>query len=86
MKKVTGYEMLGKRMKECRLEMGISVEEAAGILGVKISMYLSYEAGQRDIRSRKLLMLSRLFHVSCDYLLGATDLKTSPFDEGTGSE
>ena len=86
MKKVTGYEMLGKRMKECRLEMGISVEEAAGILGVKTSMYLSYEAGQRDIRSRKLLMLSRLFHVSCDYLLGATDLKTSPFDEGTGSE
>ena len=86
MKKKTGYEMLGKRMKECRLEMGISVEEAAGILGVKISMYLSYEAGQRDIRSRKLLMLSRLFHVSCDYLLGATDLKTSPFDEGTGSE
>ena len=81
MKKVTGYEMLGKRIKECRLEMGLSVEEVAEIMGVKTSMYLSYEAGQRDIRSRKLLMLSRLFHVSCDYLLGLTDIKTPAFDE-----
>lgn len=81
MKKVTGYEMLGKRIKECRLEMGLSAEEVAGIMGVKISMYLSYEAGQRDIRSRKLLTLSHLFHASTDYLLGLTDIKSPAFDE-----
>ena len=81
MKKVTGYEMLGKRMKECRLEMGISAEEVAGIMGVKTSMYLSYEAGQRDVRSNKLLILSRLFHVSCDYLLGLTDEKWPPVEK-----
>lgn len=75
MKKITGYEMLGKRMKECRLEMGLSVEEAAGILGVKPSVYLSYEAGERDVRCDKLLALAHMFHVSCDYLMGLTDVK-----------
>ncbi len=86
MAEIIEYNIMGKRIKKCRLEMGLSVEEVAGIMRVKKSIYLSYEAGTRDMKISKLLLLSRLFHVSTDYLLGATDLKTSPFDEGTRSE
>ena len=81
MKKVTGYEMLGKRIKECRLEMGLSVKEVADIIHMKKASYISCEAGEKDMKCRKLLMLSRLFHVSCDYLLGLTDIKTPAFDK-----
>ena len=81
MKRITGYEMLGGRMKECRLDIDMSVEEVAGIMGIKKSVYLSYEAGQKDIRSRKLLSLSHIFNVSTDYLLGLTDIKTPPYKQ-----
>ena len=81
MKKSTCYEIFGKRIKELRLEMGLSVEEVAGIIGVKSSVYPSYEAGERIVRSDILLALARLFRVSCDYLLGLTDVKWIPFDE-----
>lgn len=81
MKKKTGYEMLGKRMKECRLELGLSTEEAAGILGLKPSMYLRYEAGEKDVRYDILLALAHMFHVSCDYLMGLSDEKWPYFDE-----
>lgn len=81
MKRITGYEMLGRRIHECRLDMDMSVEEVAGIMGIKKSVYLSYEAGQKDIRSRKLLSLSHIFNVSTDYLLGLTDIKTPPYKQ-----
>ena len=81
MKKVTGYEMRGKRIKECRLEMGLSVKEVAEIMHVTKASYISYEEGEKDMRSSKLLLLSHLFHASTDYLLGLTDIKTPAFDE-----
>ena len=81
MKKVTGYEMLGKRIKECRLEMGLSVKEVADIIHMKKASYISCEAGEKDMKCRKLLTLSHLFHASTDYLLGLTDIKTPAFDE-----
>ena len=81
MKKVTGYEMLGKRMKECRLEMGMSVEETADKLGMKPVTHRGYEAGKRIIRGDKLVAMARLFRVSCDYLVGRTDVKWMPFND-----
>ena len=81
MKKARCYEILGKRMKELRLEMGLSVEEVAGAMGVKTSAYPSYEAGERIVRGDKLLALAKLFRVSSDYLVGLTDTKWMPFDE-----
>ena len=81
MKKARCYEILGKRMKELRLEMGLSVEEVAGAMGVKTSAYPSYEAGERIVRGDKLLALAKLFRVSSYYLVGRTDVKWMPFDE-----
>ena len=81
MEKATCYEILGKRIKGCRLEMGLSVEEVADIMGVKPSAYPSYEAGERIVRGDTLLALAKLFRVSCDYLVGRTDVKWMPFDE-----
>ena len=81
MKKATCYEIIGKRIKERRLEMGMSVEETADQLGMKPVTYRGYEAGERIVTGDKLLALARLFHVSCDYLAGRTDVKWMPFDE-----
>ncbi len=81
MSKIIEFNVMACRIKECRLELGLSVEEVSGIMRVKKSVYLSYEAGAKDMKISKLNLLSKLFDVSTDYLLGLTDIKTPPYKQ-----
>lgn len=78
MEETKKYAIMGERIRKCRMEMRLSEKEVAYIMQVKVENYLHYEAGEKDIKISKLLLLSRLFHVSCDYLLGLTDRKWPP--------
>ena len=78
MAEIKKYERMSKRIKECRIKAGLSVDEAATIMQVKKTVYLSYEAGKKNMKISKLLLLSRLFHVSTDYLLGSIDTRWPP--------
>lgn len=63
------------RLKELRLEKGLSQEELAELLHTKQTVYSRYERGNLTITVRQLLFLSELYDVSIDYILGKSDVK-----------
>lgn len=62
-----------KRLKELRVENGLSQQRVADILGVKQQSYARYELGTGEPSLQTLIKLTRIFYVSADYLLGITD-------------
>ena len=63
----------GKRLKELRLERGLTQKELAHALGLNAVTYLHYEKGQREPPLGVLAEIANYFEVSVDFLLGLTD-------------
>lgn len=61
---------LSDRLKGLRDKYGLSQKQVAERLGVSPSIVSGYETGERTPSTEVLLALSRLYHVSTDYLLG----------------
>ena len=61
---------LPERLRQKRIESGISQREAAKRLEVSPSIISGYETGERTPSTENLLALSYLYHCSTDYLLG----------------
>ena len=61
---------LSDKLKELRSKYGLSQRQVAERLGVSPSIVSGYETGERTPSTEVLLALSRLYHVSTDYLLG----------------
>lgn len=66
----------GSKVKELRLEKGLTQQQLANLLGVAVSAISSYESGSRYPSYEVLISISRIFHVSTDYLLGLDKLNT----------
>ena len=64
---------LGQRLKELRLEKGMTQKEVAEKLGLNSVTYLVYEKGQREPPLSLLADMGAFFEVSIDYLLGLTE-------------
>lgn len=64
---------MGEKLKQLRLENKLTQKQVAERIGVAISAVSSYESGTRYPAYESLLKLARIYHVSTDYLLGATD-------------
>ncbi len=64
-----------KRLKELRLDKGISVTKLAEETGIGSSSLYRWENGEADIFSNYLIILANYFSVSTDYLLGLVDFK-----------
>ena len=62
--------ILDKRLKEPRLERGLTQKEFAGKLGLNAVTYLHYEKGQREPPLALLAEIAVFYGVSVDYLLG----------------
>jgi len=62
--------ILGQRLKELRLEKGLTQKEIAEKLGLNSVTYLHYEKGQREPPLSLLADMAAFFEVSVDYLLG----------------
>lgn len=58
------------RYKSARLNIGITQEEVANILGVSRTTYAHYETGIRKPDPNTIVRLSEIYNVSSDYLLG----------------
>ena len=58
------------RVKQVRESKGLSQEQVAADLGVKLSTYRSWEQGSRGFNGEKITMLADYFKVSADTLLG----------------
>ena len=61
--------MIGARIAALRREAGMNQSQLAGLLGVSPSAVGMYEQGRREPSAQMLVELSRIFHVSVDYIL-----------------
>lgn len=61
--------MLGTRIAALRREAGLSQRQLAAALCVSTSAIGMYEQGRREPSVDRLVAMSKLFHVSTDYLL-----------------
>ena len=61
---------MGDNLREERVRLGLSVEEAAAGMGVAPAALRSWEAGEDEPRGSDLLRMSRYYGCSPDWLLG----------------
>jgi len=62
-----------ERLKECRLKLGITKQEAAKRIQISQPAYLRYEAGTRNPSIQTISKMAEVFSTSIDYLIGATN-------------
>lgn len=65
-------ETMGERLKRLRLDKKLRQKQLAQRLGVSISTVSSYEMDVRQPPYDILAKYASIFHVSADYLIGAT--------------
>lgn len=76
--------MFEDRLKKLRLARGLSQQEVAKELGLKVNTYRNYENNEREPNSTVLIKLGAYFGVTLDYLLDYHCEEKSPppiFDE-----
>ena len=67
--------MLYERIRNLREDKDLRQMDLAEYLHCSQVAYSRYELGKRDIPSETLILLSKFYGVSVDYLLGLTDEK-----------
>ncbi len=63
-------EELGKKLKDCRMGLGMSQRDVAKLLGVAQPVYQRFEKGTFECSYEQLVKLCQIYDVSADYLLG----------------
>lgn len=58
-----------ERIKELRINAGLTQKQIGEVLGVKQSQYQRWESGKRDYPIAILVTLAEYFGVSTDYIL-----------------
>ncbi len=71
--KINRMNTFGQRLKELRLEKGLTQKELADALKTNNSSVCDWECGRTEPSIEMILSLCRLFEVSADYLLGLED-------------
>ena len=66
----------GKKLKELRMQAGLTQAQLGHLIGVTKSVISFYELQERSPSPDVLIKLSQIFHVSTDYLLGLTSKET----------
>ena len=61
------------RLRDLREDHDLSQKQVALVLNMSQTGYSKYETGENDIPTQVLILLSRFYNVSVDYLLGETD-------------
>lgn len=62
--------MFANRLKELRLEKGLTQQQLADILKVDRTTVMKWETGERETNFLMLVKIANYFDTSCDYLLG----------------
>ncbi len=65
--------MIGKIIKELRLDKGLSQTKLAEMIGVSQKAIDYWERGINEPKAGYIVKLADCFDVSCDYLLGRAD-------------
>ena len=64
-----------ERIRELREDNDLSQSQIAKVLKTTQQVYSRYEKGINEIPVRHIITLSRFYNVSCDYILGESDIK-----------
>jgi len=64
-----------KRLKQLRLEIGLTQGELAKLLNVELAAISKYETGRVQLKEDYIKILSDFFNVSSDYLLGNSNIR-----------
>mgnify|MGYP003309124843 CR=1 FL=1 len=64
------YMLIGKRIKDMRLEKGMSQQELGDMIGVTKVSICGYENGTRTPSLETFCILADIFETTTDYLLG----------------
>ena len=75
MKKDIDYNLYPKRLKEIRKELGFTQAKLAKKMNTDNGVISRYENGKTLILTSFLIEYSKIFNISCDYLLGKIDEK-----------
>jgi len=62
-----------RRLHDLREDHDLYQRDIAEYLGIHEGQYRRYEKGQRDIPTRYLIKLARLYNTTIDYILEVTD-------------
>lgn len=73
MKRVERKNKLPARLKQLRLEKGLTQQQIADNLALNSVTYLRYEKGQREPSIELLMEFAVYFDVTIDYLVGLSD-------------
>lgn len=71
---------LNKRLKQLRTNQGMTQNDLAKRIGMSRATIANWERGMVEPDSEKLSLISNIFGVTVDYLLGNTDNPT-PYDD-----
>ena len=63
-------ETLGNKIKYLRIQLSLTQQQIADVLGIDRSNYSKYELGKLEVNNEMLVKLAKYFDVSTDYLLG----------------
>lgn len=66
----------GKKLKNLRMQAGLTQKQLADQIGVTKSVISFYELQERIPSPETLIKLASVFHVSADYLLGTEKVRT----------
>lgn len=61
------------RIKDLREDHDLSQSQVAKVIKTTQQHYSKIETGKSDISGEKLILLSKFYNVSCDYILGLTN-------------
>lgn len=66
-------EKFAERLKELRIEKGLSIHALAKEVNIGSSSICRWENCQADVKGSQLIILAKYFNVSIDYLMGLED-------------
>lgn len=71
----TADMMPGSRLIMLREERKLTPKDLADVIGCSEEAYLDYETGNSPMIAKTLIRLHEFYGVSCDFLLGNTEIR-----------
>lgn len=65
---------IGERIKESRIELGLSQADAARLMQISTPAFCKIETGQTDLNVSRLMQIAKVFDISANYLLTGEEL------------
>lgn len=69
-------DMMNLRIRDMREDSDLTQKQIADYLLCDQSLYSKYERGDREMPLRLVVKLAEYYHVSVDYIVGLTHVKT----------